>query len=109
MTDYVVEADVLEAYLLHSLLEVGIVQDFECITVNEKHSVAFDLCVARLHQTFISWLFSSLVAIKPKVLDPFHFILPLLWYDFKQSFGWYIIRGPSPSDATATSNLLLLL
>ena len=54
MTDYIVEADVLEAYLLHSLLEVGIVQDFECITVNEKHSVAFDLCVARLHQTFIS-------------------------------------------------------
>jgi hypothetical protein len=63
VADDVVEADILEAYLLHSLLEVRIVQDFQGVPINEKHRIAFDFGVARLYKALISGLLSSLIAI----------------------------------------------
>ena len=44
-TDNVVEADVLEGDLSHCLLELGVVQYFKGITVDEEELLAFDLCV----------------------------------------------------------------
>ena len=59
----VVEANILEAYLLHCLLEVRVVQDFQGVPVNEKHRIAFNFGVARLYQALSSGLLSSLIAI----------------------------------------------
>ena len=42
---YLVKPDILEANLLHCLLEVLVVQYFQSIPVNEQFLVAFDLSV----------------------------------------------------------------
>ena len=46
MTHDVVEANVLKAYLFHSLLEVTVVQDLKSIAINEKHRVSLNFSMA---------------------------------------------------------------
>ena len=64
MAHDVVEANVLEADLLDGLLEVTVVQDFQGVSIDEEHGVAFDLGMARLDEALITRFFSSLVAIE---------------------------------------------
>lgn len=42
----VVKAHILETYLFHALLELGVVQHFQSVSIDEEQIVAFDLSVA---------------------------------------------------------------
>lgn len=91
VTHNVVKSHVLETDLLYSLLEISIVKYFKGIAIYEQHCVSFYLSMSRLDQTFIPRLFSSLVAIQTKSLNPFHFVFPFLTYYLQKSLRWYVI------------------
>jgi len=82
----VVEPHVLEADLLHRLLEVGIVEDLEGVAVDEEHGVAFDLRVAGLDEGLVPGLLPALVPVEAELLDPFHLVLPLLVDHLQEPF-----------------------
>lgn len=86
MAHNVVKPHILEADLLHSLLEVSVVEHFQGISVDEEHRVSLDFSVTRLNKALISGLLSSLVAVEAKSFDPLKFILPLLTDHFKKTF-----------------------
>ena len=78
MTHYVIEAHVLKANLLHSLLKVGIVEYLKGISIYKEHGIALNLGVPRLYKALVARLLPPFVPIESEVLDSFHLILPFL-------------------------------
>lgn len=79
-----IELHILEGNFFDFLLKFRLVKHLNCVSVNKKHSLAFDLSMARLHVAVCFVVFVFLIPVNVSFFKMLDFTFPFIRNDFKK-------------------------